>query len=251
MQPNTLFLRLEGPLQSWGERSRWSIRDTTAEPTKSGIIGLIACALGYQKDAQIRPLSQKTRLGIRVDAPGTHIVDYHTIGGGYGYPTLLTAQGKPKKSSGRPHTEISERAYLCDASFLAALQLRDVKDTALITAMAAAIQNPVWPIFLGRKACVPSRPVYAGMDQHSSLLEALTWYEGFTDYRARWQIREPFSLRMVMETDKPSGVRRRDNLYSRKYRVYHPRYTETPAPKDSPKFVLKEENDDVSLQIAA
>ena len=56
---NTLFLRLEGPLQSWGERGRWSVRDTALEPTKSGVIGLIACALGYRDDTQIRPLSEK------------------------------------------------------------------------------------------------------------------------------------------------------------------------------------------------
>jgi CRISPR system Cascade subunit CasD len=47
---NTLFLRLEGPLQSWGERARWDVRDTAPEPTKSGVIGLLACALGLSAD---------------------------------------------------------------------------------------------------------------------------------------------------------------------------------------------------------
>ena len=42
-----LFLRLEGPLQSWGIRSRWDVRETQPEPTKSGVIGLLGCALGY------------------------------------------------------------------------------------------------------------------------------------------------------------------------------------------------------------
>lgn len=246
MLPNTLFLRLEGPLQSWGERSRWSIRDTATEPTKSGIIGLIACALGYTSDEQIRPLSQKTRLGIRVDAPGTQIVDYHTIGGGYDTPTLLTAQGKPKKSSGSPHTEISERAYLCDASFLAAVQVRNDDDDPLIAHMAEALQNPVWPVFLGRKACVPSRPVFAGMAFCESLTEALADHTSFTAYRQARQNERPFTLRLVLESDTPTGRRQRDNLYSRQYRIYHPRYTTTSAAA----FTLKEENGDVSLQIA-
>ena len=39
-----LLLRLEAPLQSWGTRSRWDVRDTATEPTKSGIIGLLGCA---------------------------------------------------------------------------------------------------------------------------------------------------------------------------------------------------------------
>lgn len=249
MPANTLFLRLEAPLQSWGERSRWSIRDTAPVPTKSGIIGLIACAMGYKEDDQIRPLSQKTRLGIRVDAPGTQIVDYHTIGGGYDYPTLLTAQGKPKQSSGAPHTEISERAYLCDASFLAALQVRDDSDTHLIAQMADALQNPVWPIFLGRKACVPSRPVFEGVGQYTELLDALTQHPSFTRYRPAQFTKRPFPLRIILEHDQPTGQRHRDNIHSRRYRVYHPRYTITPD--KPPKFITKEENGNVSLQITA
>lgn len=251
MLPNTLFLRLEGPLQSWGERSRWSIRDSASEPTKSGLIGLIACALGYARDEQIRPLSQKTRLGIRVDAPGTQIVDYHTIGGGYDYPTLLTAQGKPKKSSGSPHTEISERAYLCDASFLAAVQLRDDNDALLIDQMANALQNPVWPVYLGRKTCVPSKPVFAGVGRFDDLQQALTQHESFTQYRQARRNKRPFTLKFVLESDQPTGRRLRDNIHSRQYRVYHPRYTTTPSSDDLPTYTVKEENGDVSLQIAA
>ncbi len=110
---NTLFLRLEGPMQSWGERGRWSIRDTAPHPTKSGVIGLIACALGIGADAPIKALSEAVQMGVRVDKPGVRLTDYHTIGGGAETPMLLTAQGKPKKSSGKPHTEISYRDYLC------------------------------------------------------------------------------------------------------------------------------------------
>lgn len=249
MPANTLFLRLEAPLQSWGERSRWSIRDTATEPTKSGVVGLIACALGYRDDEQIRPLSQKTRLGIRVDAPGTQIIDYHTIGGGYDSPTLLTAQGKPKKSSGAPHTEISERAYLCDASFLVALQVSDDADAPLITQMAGALQDPIWPIFLGRKACTPSRPVFAGVGQHDNLLQALIRHQSFTTYSSV-RFGKPFSLRFILEHDQPTGKRRRDNIHSRQYRVYHPRYTTIPHPDELPQFVTQEENGHVSVQIA-
>lgn len=251
MLPNTLFLRLEGPLQSWGERSRWSIRDTAAEPTKSGLIGLIACALGYKDDEQIRPLSQKTRLGIRVDAPGTQIVDYHTIGGGYDSPTLLTAQGKPKKNpSGTPHTELSERAYLCDASFLAALQVRDEDDGSLIAQMAEALQHPFWPIYLGRKACVPSRPVFVGTAHHATLLEALKSHTSFTHYRQP-RSKRPFRLKFILENEQPIGRRQRDNIHSRRYRIYYPRYLKTPRPNELPTYTIKEENGDVSLQIAA
>ena len=243
---NTLFLRLEGPLQSWGERGQWSVRDTALEPTKSGVIGLIACALGYREDAQIRPLSQKTRMGVRVDAQGRLLQDYHTIGGGYERPALLTAAGKPKKTpKGQPHTEISPHTYLSNASFLVALQLRDRADEPLIERMSAALQNPVWPIYLGRKACVPASPVFAGTGDYPDLISALTDFKPFTSY-AR-QIRksgEQVSLRLVLESDTPVGQRRRDNLYSRRFRTYHPRYVE----ETSRLFIVQKEDNRVSLQ---
>lgn len=215
---NTLFLRLEGPLQSWGERSRWSIRDTAPEPTKSGVIGLIACALGYRDDAQIRPLADKTRMAVRCDTPGQLVTDYHTVGGGYDEPMLLTAQGKPKISSGRPHVEITQRDYLCDASFLVALQS---EDEALIAQMSEALQNPIWPIYLGRKSCPPSRPVFDGIADCDSLEEALSigqWSETMAPP-------EHSTVPGIFETTEITGIRCRDRLLSRQYRQFGPRYT--------------------------
>src|SRR4051812_21477113 len=80
---HTLFLRLKGPLQSWGLRARWGERDTSDSPTKSGIIGLIGCALGLKRDDDLlRELSETYRLGVRIDRPGTRLRDYHATGGG-------------------------------------------------------------------------------------------------------------------------------------------------------------------------
>jgi CRISPR system Cascade subunit CasD len=214
---NTLFLRLEGPLQSWGERGRWSVRDTAPEPTKSGVIGLIACAMGYWTDEQIRPLSERTRMGVRCDVPGQFITDYHTVGGGYDFPTLLTAQGKPKISSGRPHAEITERDYLCDASFLVALQSADED---LIEKIAHYLQNPVWPVYLGRKSCPPSRPVFDGVADFESLEEALSAGHLSADKKP-----QTATVPAIFETTDIAGVRRRDRLLSRRYRQFGPRYT--------------------------
>ena len=41
-----LMLRLEGALQSWGDHSKWDIRDSGDFPSKSGVVGLLACAMG-------------------------------------------------------------------------------------------------------------------------------------------------------------------------------------------------------------
>ena len=46
---NTLFLRLEGPLQAWSDTSKFVIRRTMEAPTKSGVIGLICCSMGVRR----------------------------------------------------------------------------------------------------------------------------------------------------------------------------------------------------------
>ncbi len=205
---NTLFLRLEGPMQAWGERARWSIRDTAPEPTKSGIVGLLACACGLSSDADLRQLSRALRMGIRCDRPGTLLRDYHTVVGG-----VMSAAGKIKKNpnTGEPETVVSERYYLADASFLAAV----MADANWISRLTDALQAPVWPFFLGRKSCVPSRPVYAGLGDFPTLEAALS--------------HEPLQapVRAVLECapGEAGAVRRRDELFSRSRRAFGPRYT--------------------------
>lgn len=224
---NTLFLRLEGPLQSWGERGRWSIRDTAPEPTKSGVVGLLACALGWQDDEHIRGLSQQLRIGVRCDraGAGAPLVDYHTVGGGYPTPMLLTAEGKPKWTpSKRPHTEQTWRSYLCDASFLVALQVQP-PEVELIATLAGAVQAPVWPVYLGRKSCVPTLPVYAGVGEFSSLEAALMSVPLYVNSAASYATTA--RLRAVIEcrSQDPGSVRRRDHIVSRRYRLYGLRYS--------------------------
>jgi len=216
---NTLFLRLEGPLQAWGERSRWSVRDSAAEPTKSGIVGLLACALGLNQDNDLRELSQSIRIGVRCDRAGLYMIDYHTVGGGYDKPMLLTAEGKPKLSSGRAHNEQTWRTYLADASFLVAVQGKD----ELIAKLANAVQNPIWPFFLGRKSCPPARPIFDGVDSFKSLEDALS----ARSLRAYISSESKTHVRAAVEClpNQSGATRRRDEVNSRSRRTFLPRYT--------------------------
>ena len=46
-----LLLRLAAPMQSWGtDDSKYETRKTEREPSKSGVIGMLAAALGYKRD---------------------------------------------------------------------------------------------------------------------------------------------------------------------------------------------------------
>lgn len=216
---NTLFLRLEGPMQSWGERARWSVRDTAPEPTKSGVVGLLACALGLNEDIELRALSRRLRMGVRCDRPGSILVDYHTVVGG-----VMSAEGKVKKNATtkEPETVVSWRSYLCDASFLVALQA----DPTTIDQLATAIQSPHWPIFLGRKSCPPSNPPFVGIGDFASLpiaLEAIPIESSRVAPNQRTI--DTIKVRAVIECLPTEGMLRRDEIDMLSRRTYSPRYT--------------------------
>ncbi|MFB8419591.1 type I-E CRISPR-associated protein Cas5/CasD [Streptomyces albidoflavus] len=78
---HVLLIRLAGPLQSWGIAGKFARRDTHSRPTKSGVIGLCAAALGLPREEPLGELAE-VRFGVRADRPGTPLRDYHTVGGG-------------------------------------------------------------------------------------------------------------------------------------------------------------------------
>lgn len=134
----TLLLRLAGPLQSWGADSRFERRMTGREPSKSGVIGMLAAALGRRRTADISDLAA-LRFGVRIDQPGTLESDFHIARGKKDYVTY--------------------RYYLADAVFLAGLQ----GDSAFLTQIDEAIRQPYFPLFLGRRACPPVGPLSLGI----------------------------------------------------------------------------------------
>ncbi len=182
---NTLFLRLTGPMQSWGTSSRVQLRRTGLYPSKSGVMGILLCSMGIRREKSSEALEQLTSLfmGVRIDKSGTPDWDYHTVGAKTG---IISADNKIKVTykTGEYETLLSRRQYLYDASFLIALQ----GEPTIIEACAEALQCPVWPLFLGRKCCIPSEPVYAGTGYYASLedaLAAIPWQS------ADWYWKEP------------------------------------------------------------
>ena len=182
MSEPILLLRLEGPSQSWGTRARWDVRDTGLEPTKSGVVGLLGAALGVKRgDKRLEELDRDLRFGVRVDCPGVRSTDYHTV---TGYHRTAAGDFKHREGKARSlqkaekHAEatiVSERDYLEDASFLVALA--SVSDSPrereeMLGVLADALKSPKWPLFLGRKACVPSCPILKGLPEEYEGLEA-------------------------------------------------------------------------------
>ena len=83
MSAYTLFLRLESPLQAWGDNSKFVIRRTMEAPTKSGVIGMLCAALAVNRSEASQewlPRLSALSMGVRIDAPGVRWWDYHTVG---------------------------------------------------------------------------------------------------------------------------------------------------------------------------
>lgn len=162
-----LILRLEGAMQSWGESSKWDTRDTAIMPTKSGVIGLLACALGLPRgDERITALYDAVQVAVRTDRQGSRMVDYHTVTG----EPLRNAEGKPRSTG---NTFISHRDYWQDASFLVVIEA----ECGLLEQLKQALLHPKWCLYLGRKSCVPSRPVFEALTYvYTSSLDAIQRY---------------------------------------------------------------------------
>ncbi|WP_329087690.1 type I-E CRISPR-associated protein Cas5/CasD [Streptosporangium sp. NBC_01469] len=149
---SVLVMQLAGPLQSWGASSRFARRSTEPAPTKSGIIGLLAAAQGRQRWENLDDLAA-LRFGVRVDQRGTVLRDFHTA------HRFTTGEALP----------VSERFYLADAVFVAALEGEPV----LIDQLYRALLTPVFLPYLGRRSCPPSRPVDLDLHHNLTLEEAL------------------------------------------------------------------------------
>ncbi|MDR0917353.1 MAG: type I-E CRISPR-associated protein Cas5/CasD [Oscillospiraceae bacterium] len=164
---STLLLRLAAPLQSWGAYSRFNRRTTEREPTKSGVIGLVAAALGRRRTDSIDDL-RELAFGVRIDQRGSLLHDFHTA----------------HTESGQAFT--SDRYYLEDAVFLVGLE----GDEKLLSAIDAAVRSPVFPLFLGRRSCPPTGRLSPGI-RDSDLSTALRnepwqaspWYQRRRDTR--------------------------------------------------------------------
>ncbi|WP_236246919.1 type I-E CRISPR-associated protein Cas5/CasD [Streptomyces sp. CC210A] len=187
---SVLTLQLAGPLQSWGASARFARRTTQNAPTKSGIIGLLAAAQGRARTAPIDDLAA-LRFAVRLDQPGQRLRDYQTA------HHQVTGKSMP----------VSERFYLADAVFVAAVE----GDDALIRSLHRAVRAPGFLPFLGRRSCPPSRPVDLAVheaDLEQALADepwrASAWYQ-------RQRHRDTtVELTVLVETTDGSGEVLRD-----------------------------------------
>ncbi|WP_018024639.1 type I-E CRISPR-associated protein Cas5/CasD [Corynebacterium ulceribovis] len=162
---HSLLLLLKGPLQSWGDESRYTTRATGNTPSKSGVIGMLAAAQGRQRTDPIEDLVQLD-FAVRVDQSGSLLSDYQT------------AQPWQKNPNAAAH--LVTRNFLSDAAFVAAI---GSEDRGLLEGLQEQLKHPAYPLFLGRRSCpVPpnldlgiiDKPVVEALREHDIWHATLT-----------------------------------------------------------------------------
>lgn len=178
----TLLLKLAGPMQSWGSGSKFEIRRTEMYPTKSGVIGMAAAALGIPRDGDISELT-KLHFGVRIDQPGRILKDYHIA--------------KIKKE---PYPNVTIRYYLEDAAFLVGLESDDVN---FLEKLEKAFKHPAYPLYLGRRSCPVSYDLVIGIED-LPLIETLRDYKWIASKSYQWKNNMRSKLRIL--SDKEGGI---------------------------------------------
>lgn len=176
----TLLLKLAGPIQSWGSGSKFEIRRTEMYPTKSGVIGMAAAALGIPRDGDISELA-KLHFGVRIDQPGRLMKDFHTA-----------RNGKV--------SYITTRYYLEDATFLVGLESDDIN---FLEKLEKAFKHPAFPLYLGRRSCPVSYDLVIGIED-LPLIEALRDYKWIASKSYQWKNNMRSKLRIL--SDKEGGI---------------------------------------------
>lgn len=131
----TLVLAFEGPVQAWGSGSKFDNRNTENFPTKSGVIGMIGAAMGRKRWESVEDLNE-LELTIRIDQSGQRFSDMQTM-----------------KIPTQKNSYVGQKFYLADAKFLVCLTHADKE---FLIRIQNALNNPHYPISLGRRNCVPS-----------------------------------------------------------------------------------------------
>ena len=181
----TLLLRMRAPMMSWGDHSRFTIRDSRREPTKSAVIGLLCAALGRPRWESVADLAV-LKMGVRINQEGVVQCDYHTVMDGI------------KSSGSKGDTVISQRYYVADADYLVGME----GDRTLLETLDAALQAPCWQLYFGRKSFIPSSPVHIGIVD-LPLINALKRYP----FTVRKRGQQSQQLRYVLEVNDSLDVR--------------------------------------------
>ena len=178
-----LILHFQAPLMSFGGPQVDQIGPTGRFPTLSQVAGLLSNALGYKhgEHDRLQALQDRMSLASVLVREGHELIDYQTVDLGQvhlrnpAWTTLGTTEHRKGGTAARFGTHIRLRRYRADASVITAVTLTPSEVEPSLGDLGRAIQEPARPLFVGRKPCLPSAPIFIGVvRQMASIRRALT-----------------------------------------------------------------------------
>lgn len=175
------LLRFDAPLIAFGAPMVDQNGVVQAFPGRSLLTGLFANALGWfhAEHDEHQALQSRIRFAARIDRRGEAYVDYQTVD--LGQPWMdpeqagWTTRGQIARRGGASSdgTHIRYRHYRADSLSTVAVELVPPEESPSIDDVASALRLPARPLFIGRKACLPSVPILVEVVEAPSALHAL------------------------------------------------------------------------------
>jgi len=167
-----ILLRLKAPLQSWGGESfSYSYRSTVRHPTFSGVLGLICCSLGINrsKDSSfLMTLTEHISMDVFCYKQGSIIRDFQTAGVGHKDIRKVPTNYRGKSVEHKVRGDVYHKEYLQSSDFLVILKVGSDEVTERVV---SGLRSPEWMPSLGRKACIPTTPIFVGVsDKREEIL---------------------------------------------------------------------------------
>lgn len=169
-----LTLTIHAPLAAHGDTSMGRHRRSWPRPGKTAVMGMIAAAMGIARSRidDLRALNNGFGFAVRVDDPGDAVLDYHTFAVGQNQPAKRARTRRYELRADKVETKITRREYRSGSIYTVALWKRDGAPTTL-EAIADALQQPHWTLYVGRKSCPLGLPLNPEIIEADTLLAAL------------------------------------------------------------------------------
>ena len=176
-----LIFQLQAALAAWGDVAVGEFRGSRDQPGASALIGLLGAALGVRREDEAAhgALRDGYRFAVGVVAAGQLLRDYHTAQ----VPGRTSLNGRPhhtrRDELNLPRHELntilSTRDYRQNAAWAVAVQALPGAPHRL-DALAAALREPRFVLYLGRKCCPPAAPLAPRLSDAESAYAALSAY---------------------------------------------------------------------------
>lgn len=188
-----LLIRLQAPLIAFGGETIDNFGVIRDFPALSMVTGLMANALGWDRgdDTLHNRLQERMVMGARLDADGERLVDFQTAqlqANDKGWTTRGVAEERAGGAGTYAGPHLRYRHYHADMNVLVALRLQPAEESPTLDELAAALDKPARPLFVGRKNCLPTGRLMAGWVEADNILCALQLAQPALshDARAQW-----------------------------------------------------------------